>query len=298
MSNAVFQTNLEGLTLRNRGKVRDVYDLGDKLLIITTDRISCFDSVLPTPIPSKGAVLTALSRFWFDFLKSEVKSHIITFDVNKMPEEVQRHADVLAGRSMLVKKLNIIPVECVVRGYLSGSGWAGYQKDGKVCGIKLPAGLVESDKLPEPIFTPSTKAESGHDENISFELMKEILGAELSERIHDISINIYKKASEYVRSRGIIIADTKFEFGRNGKGEIVLADEVLTPDSSRFWPADGYKPGGGQPSFDKQYVRDWLVQTAKWNKEPPAPPLPEDVVARTTANYRQAYSIITGKIIE
>lgn len=276
------------------GKVRDLYRVSNEyLLFVATDRISAFDYVLASGIPRKGEVLTQLSLFWFDFLKDIVPNHLTTANVSEYPEMVRRHADELRGRSMLVCMADMVPVECVVRGYLSGSGWKEYQQTGAVCGIQLPKGLKESDKLPEPIFTPATKAVTGHDENISFEQMAQIVGRDLSTQLRDISIKIYDTAARYARDRGIIIADTKFEFGLTQKG-ITLADEVLTPDSSRFWPAESYSPGKGQESFDKQYVRDYLEQI-KWNKQPPAPALPEEIQRKTTAKYVEAYRRITGR---
>lgn len=276
------------------GKVRDLYRVSNEyLLFVATDRISAFDYVLASGIPRKGEVLTQLSLFWFDFLKDIVPNHLTTANVSEYPEMVRRHADELRERSMLVCMADMVPVECVVRGYLSGSGWKEYQQTGAVCGIQLPKGLKESDKLPEPIFTPATKAVTGHDENISFEQMAQIVGRDLSTQLRDISIKIYDTAARYARDRGIIIADTKFEFGLTQKG-ITLADEVLTPDSSRFWPAESYSPGKGQESFDKQYVRDYLEQI-KWNKQPPAPALPEEIQRKTTAKYVEAYRRITGR---
>ena len=267
--------------------MRDLY-LVDKghLLFIATDRISAFDYVLATGIPQKGRVLTQLSLFWFDFLKDMVRNHLVTADVRQYPQELQAYADQLRGRSMLVVRAEMIAIECVVRGYLSGSGWKEYKANGSVCGIALPAGLRESDKLPQPIFTPAIKASSGHDENISFEHMVRLAGRELSEKLRDLSIRIYRAAADYAETRGIIIADTKFEFGRTAGG-LVLADEVLTPDSSRFWPQDKYRPGGPQESFDKQYVRDYL-ESIQWNKQPPAPGLPAEVAAKTSEKYVEA----------
>jgi phosphoribosylaminoimidazole-succinocarboxamide synthase len=287
------QTDLAGLELINRGKVRDIYRVGQNLLIVATDRLSAFDVVLPTGIPYKGKVLTALSLFWFDLLKDATENHLITASVEEMPEAVRQHADVLRGRTMLVRKAEIIPIECVVRGYLAGSGWKEYRQSGTVCGIRLPAGLRESDRLPEPIFTPATKAASGHDENVSFERAAGIVGAETAAELRRRTLSVYQRASAYARQRGIIISDTKFEWGRV-EGRTVLADEVLTPDSSRFWPADKYAPGGPQSSFDKQFVRDYL-ETLSWDKRPPAPPLPEDVVRQTSQKYLEAYERLTGK---
>jgi phosphoribosylaminoimidazole-succinocarboxamide synthase len=290
----LLRTDFPEMELYASGKVRDLYRVSnDYLLFVATDRISAFDYVLASGIPRKGEVLTQLSLFWFDFLKDVVPNHLVTAKVNEYPEPLQKHADELRGRSMLVCMADMVPIECVVRGYLSGSGWKEYQQTGAVCGIELPKGLKESDKLPEPIFTPATKAVSGHDENISFERMVEIVGRDLSTQLRDISVNIYTTAANYARDRGIIIADTKFEFGNTQQG-VILADEVLTPDSSRFWPAESYSPGKGQASFDKQYVRDYLEEI-KWNKQPPAPPLPENVQAQTTAKYLEAYRRITGR---
>jgi phosphoribosylaminoimidazole-succinocarboxamide synthase len=265
----------------------------DRLLFVATDRISAFDYVLASGIPEKGRVLTQLSLFWFDFLKDIVPSHLLAADLNLYPDQLQKYRDQLRGRSMLVARAEMFPVECVVRGYLSGSGWKEYKQTGAVCGIKLPQGLRESDKLPEPIFTPATKAVSGHDENIPFEQMTQIVGKEMSEKLRDISLRVYKKAADYASERGIIIADTKFEFGMTAHG-ITLADEVLTPDSSRFWPVDKYAPGKPQDSYDKQYVRDYLEEI-KWNKQPPAPALPETVQRKTTEKYVEAYRRLTGR---
>ena len=294
----VAETTLPALKLLRRGKVRDVYEVDDEhLLIVATDRISAFDCILPTQIERKGEVLTALSRFWFDRLAGLTPNHLVTTDVEQMPEALRESADVLRGRSMFVRRTEVFPVECVVRGYLAGSGWKDYQRTGEVCGHRLPADLRESDKLAGPIFTPATKAESGHDENISESRMREIVGAEVTERLRDTALALYREAETYARSRGVIIADTKFEFGRAADGRILLIDEALTPDSSRFWPADKYEPGRPQPSFDKQYVRDYL-ETLSWDKRPPAPPLPPDVAAATTARYLEAYRLLTGKSLE
>ncbi len=289
----VIQTDFKDLKLFRRGKVRDVYDLGDKLLIVSTDRISCFDVVLPNGIPYKGKVLTGLSCFWFNFLKSILPNHFLTADVDKYPPELKKYQDELAGRSMLVRKSKALPVECIVRGYLSGSGWKEYQKNQSICGLKLPAGLEESSKLPEVIFTPSTKAEQGHDINVSPDYVEKQLGQEVSGQIKDLSVVVYKKAADYGWEKGIIIADTKFEFGIN-EGKVILIDEVLTPDSSRFWPRDGYAPGGAQSSFDKQFVRDYL-ETLTWDKTPPAPQLPEEIICKTTQKYLEAFKKLTGK---
>ena len=293
----LIQTDFPDLELFASGKVRDVYRVGaDRLLFVASDRISAFDYVLATGIPHKGRVLTQLSLFWFEFLKDVVANHLVTADVNRYPAEVRAYADQLRGRSMLVQRAEMFPVECVVRGYLSGSGWKEYKATGSVCGIKLPTGLRESDQLPEPIFTPATKATTGHDENISFEHMTQLVDAEDARQLRDLSLAIYKKAADYARSKGIIIADTKFEFGRTAAG-ITLADEVLTPDSSRFWPADKYNPGMTQESFDKQYVRDYLEEI-RWNKQPPAPALPPEVARKTSEKYVEAYRQITGRELD
>ncbi|HLL71358.1 MAG TPA: phosphoribosylaminoimidazolesuccinocarboxamide synthase [Pyrinomonadaceae bacterium] len=290
----VSETSLEGLRLVRRGKVRDVYAVDDvRLLIVATDRISAFDCILPTQIARKGEVLTALSRFWFARLAHITKNHLLTTDIEEMPDGLRAHADALRGRSMLVRRTEVFPVECVVRGYLAGSGWKDYVRTGEICGHKLPEGLRESDALPEPIFTPATKAEEGHDENIGEARMSEIVGAETTARLRATSLALYREAESYARARGIIIADTKFEFGRDAEGEIILIDEALTPDSSRFWPLDKYEAGEAQASFDKQYVRDYL-ETLDWDKRPPAPPLPPEVAAATTARYLEAYRLLTG----
>jgi phosphoribosylaminoimidazole-succinocarboxamide synthase len=289
----IIETEFSHLTLHARGKVRDLYSVGEFLLLVATDRISAFDHVLATGIPGKGKVLTQLSLFWFDFLKDIVPNHLVTADVSEYPRELRPYRDELDGRSMLVKRAQMFPVECVVRGYLSGSGWKDYLATSAVCGIHLPAGLREGDKLPEPLFTPASKSLDGeHDVNISFDEMVARVGARSAERLRGLSLALYKKASDYAEGRGLILADTKFEFGTHAEG-IILADEVLTPDSSRFWPAESYKPGGAQFSFDKQFVRDYL-ESIHWNKQPPAPPLPEEVAARTSEKYRQAYKILTG----
>lgn len=287
----VWQTDLPGVRLRSRGKVRDIYEVGDRLLIVTTDRISAFDVVLPTPIPDKGRVLTQLSLFWFERLRDLVPNHVIS--ATEFPAELAEVAPWLAGRTVLVHRADPLPIECVVRGYLAGSGWKDYQRTGVVCGIPLPAGLRESEQLPEPIFTPATKATTGHDENISFEEAAARIGRPLAERVRELSLEIYRRASAYARERGIIIADTKFEFGLLG-GELIWIDEALTPDSSRFWPADGYVPGRPQPSFDKQFVRDYLEHIG-WNKQPPAPELPAEVVTGTRDRYREAFRRLTGR---
>jgi len=293
----LLQTDFPELELYASGKVRDVYRVDNEhLLFVATDRISAFDYVLATGIPHKGRVLTQLSLFWFDFLKAITQNHLVTADVSQYPPLLRKHDDQLRGRSMLVVKAEMVAVECVVRGYLSGSGWKEYQKTGSVCGIKLPAGLRESEKLPEPIFTPATKAASGHDENISFAEMVKRAGRELSEKLRDLSLRIYHSAADYAAKRGIIIADTKFEFGNTASG-IVLGDEVLTPDSSRFWPAEKYQPGRAQDSYDKQYVRDYL-ESIRWNKQPPAPALPDDVAARTSEKYQDAYRLLTGRKLD
>jgi phosphoribosylaminoimidazole-succinocarboxamide synthase len=289
----ILQTDFPDLQLLASGKVRDVYQLdNERLLFVATDRISAFDYVLATGIPHKGRVLTQMSLFWFHFLSDIIPNHSITADVDRYPQSLQKYADQLRGRSMIVQRAEMFPVECVVRGYISGSAWKEYQATGKVCGIALPAGLLESEAFPEPIFTPATKAVNGHDENISFARMCEILGTETSSHLREITLRIYKKAATYARQRGIIVADTKFEFGRTPKG-ITLADEVLTPDSSRFWPAAKYAPGRGQESYDKQYVRDYLEEI-RWNKQPPAPALPAEVANRTSEKYLDAYLQITG----
>jgi phosphoribosylaminoimidazole-succinocarboxamide synthase len=291
----LLQTSLSDLKLLRRGKVRDVYEVDDdSLLIVATDRISAFDCILPTPIERKGEVLTAMSEFWFELLKDIVANHLIESDVEKMPPMVQRHAQTLKGRSMLVRRAEVFPVECVVRGYLVGSGWKDYKRTGSVCGHKLPEGLVESAKLPEAIFTPSTKAEQGHDENITEDQVRELIGDEQTALLRDTSLRLFREAHDYALQRGIIIADTKFEFGLDKNGELMLVDEVLTPDSSRFWPADEYAPGRSQPSFDKQFVRDYL-ETLDWDKQPPAPPIPNEIAAATTARYLDAYRLLTGK---
>jgi len=290
--NILINSDLKDLKLFRRGKVRDVYDLGDKLLIVSTDRISCFDVVLPDGIPLKGKILTRLSCFWFDFLKDIIPNHFITADVDKYPQELHKHKDVLRGRSMLVIKSQPLPVECIVRGYLSGSGWKEYKDKQLVCGIKLPIGLKESDQLPEAIFTPSTKAQIGHDINVPKDYIDKEIGKVAADSLARFSIEIYKKASSYALKSGIIIADTKFEFGLlNNK--VILIDEVLTPDSSRFWPKSDYSPGRPQASFDKQFVRDYL-ETLDWNKTPPAPNLPKDIIEKTSAKYLEAYRQLTG----
>ena len=285
------ETNFRGLTPSARGKVRDIYDLGDQLLIVATDRLSAFDVVMPTPIPDKGKVLTQISLFWFDLLKDVIANHVLSADNFPAPYDTYRNQ--LAGRSMLVRKTKPLSIECVVRGYLSGSGWKEYVRTGQVCGITLPPGLRESDKLPEPIFTPATKAATGHDENISFDHAASLVGRPLAEKARAVSLEIYKRAAAYAAPRGVILADTKFEFGRLD-GELIWIDEALTPDSSRFWPASQYAPGGPQPSFDKQFVRDYL-ERIQWPKTPPGPELPPDVVAATRAKYREAYRLLVGR---
>jgi phosphoribosylaminoimidazole-succinocarboxamide synthase len=289
----ILHSELPGVERHAQGKVRDVYRVDGRLLIVATDRISAFDYILPTGIPDKGRVLTQLSIFWFDFLRGVTPTHFLTADVDAYPPPLPAYRDQLEGRSMLVERAQMVEIECVARGYLAGSGWKEYRSQGTVCGIPLPAGLSESDRLPEPIFTPSTKATTGHDENISFETMGSLVGAELSKRLRDLTLEIYSRAAAYAETKGVIIADTKFEFGFVG-GELVLGDEVLTPDSSRFWPAEHYRPGGPQYSYDKQYVRDYL-ESIRWNKQPPAPPLPDKVAAKTGEKYRQAYRVLTGR---
>ena len=291
--NIILNTELPGIEQHARGKVRDVYRVDGQLLIVATDRISAFDYILPTGIPDKGRVLNQLSIFWFDFLRDVTPTHFLTADVDQYPAALRPFRDQLEGRSMLVKRARMVEIECVARGYLAGSGWKEYKSHGTVCGIRLPAGLRESDRLPAPIFTPSTKAQSGHDENISFETMCGMVGAELGARLRDLTLEIYSRAAAYAETKGVIIADTKFEFGYVDH-ELVLGDEVLTPDSSRFWPADTYQPGGAQFSYDKQYVRDYL-ESIHWDKKPPAPPLPEEVARKTSEKYRQAYHVLTGK---
>ena len=296
MAEPLLTTNLKGVKLLARGKVRDIYDLGEQLLIVATDRISAFDVVMPNGIPDKGRVLTQLSLFWFELTGSLVDNHLLTADVGQYPASLADHAETLAGRSMLVKRAEVVPVECVARGYLAGSGWREYQQSGTVCGIPLPAGLRESDKLPEPIFTPATKAESGHDENISPDRAAEIVGRETYDEIERLSLAVYRRAADYGRKRGIIIADTKFEFGRH-EGRLILIDEVLTPDSSRFWPLADYQPGRSQKSFDKQPVRDYLDGLG-WERRPPAPTLPPEVVAGTSERYREALRLLTGRDLD
>ncbi|MCM8784476.1 MAG: phosphoribosylaminoimidazolesuccinocarboxamide synthase [Candidatus Omnitrophica bacterium] len=293
MEHILKNTDFPELELFKRGKVRDVYDFGDRLLIVSTDRISCFDVVIPTCIPYKGRVLTQLSLFWFDFIKSIIPNHLITSDMEKYPQELKKYKDILDGRSMMVKKAKSIPVECVVRGYLSGSAWKEYQNTKSICGIKLPHGLKESDKLPDAIFTPATKEEVGHDINVTQDFIEKKLGGDITQKIKEISLKVYKKASAYAEAKGIIIADTKFEFGIYND-EIILIDEVLTPDSSRFWPKECYQPGRPQPSFDKQFVRDYL-DSLNWDKNPPAPELPQEIVKKTSEKYIQALKMLTGE---
>ncbi|HXM20828.1 MAG TPA: phosphoribosylaminoimidazolesuccinocarboxamide synthase [Terriglobales bacterium] len=297
LDSVLLRTDFPELKLYASGKVRDVYYLdGEHLLFVATDRISAFDYVLATGIPHKGRVLTQISLFWFEFLRGLVPNHVVTADVKRYPAAAQKHADQLRGRSTMVMRAEMIPVECVVRGYISGSAWKEYKASGRVCGIELPAGLKESGKLPQPIFTPATKATSGHDENIPFEEMTRIVGVQLSRQLQDVSLKIYRKAADYAQQKGIIIADTKFEFGMTSKG-ITLADEVLTPDSSRFWPADKYQPGRAQESYDKQYVRDYLEQI-RWNKQPPAPALPAEVARQTSEKYLEAFHQLTGQELD
>jgi phosphoribosylaminoimidazole-succinocarboxamide synthase len=294
MSQLVLQTDFPDLKLAARGKVRDIYDLGETLLIVTSDRISAFDVIMNEGIPDKGFVLTQISTFWFRQMEDIIPNHIISTEVKDFPAVCQKYADVLEGRSMLVKKAKPLPAECIVRGYLSGSGWKDYKATGAICGIQLPPGLVESDKLPEPIFTPSTKAELGtHDENISFDQMVEMCGRDIAEQVREVTLKIYSKARDIADTKGIIIADTKFEYGIHD-GKLIIIDECMTPDSSRFWPKDGYKPGGAQPSFDKQFLRDYL-ETLDWNKTAPAPPLPAEVISKTGEKYMEALVKLTGK---
>ncbi len=294
MSKLVLQTELPDLKLAGRGKVRDIYDLGDTLLIVTSDRISAFDVIMNEGIPDKGFVLNQISAFWFRQMEDIIPNHIISTEVKDFPASCQKYAEILEGRSMHVKKAKPLPAECIVRGYLSGSGWKDYKATGAICGITLPAGLVESDQLPEPIFTPSTKAELGtHDENISFEEMVAMCGAEIATKVRDVTLKIYAKARDIAATKGIIIADTKFEYGIYN-GELIIIDECMTPDSSRFWPKETYKPGGPQPSFDKQFLRDYL-ETLDWGKTAPAPPLPEEIVRKTGEKYMEALVKLTGK---
>ncbi|UCC68171.1 MAG: phosphoribosylaminoimidazolesuccinocarboxamide synthase [Armatimonadota bacterium] len=296
MAERLLRTEFEGVELLGRGKVRDIYDLGSQLLIVATDRISAFDVVMPNGIPDKGRVLTQMSLFWFELTQDIVENHLLTADATEYPACIGKYLETLAGRSMLVKRAEVVPVECVARGYLAGSGWKEYREKGTVCGIELPAGLRESDELPEPIFTPATKAESGHDINITPEQAMEIAGEDTYRELERLSLAVYGRAADYARERGIIIADTKFEFGRHGN-RLILIDEVLTPDSSRFWPADEYEPGRPQRSFDKQPVRDYLESTG-WDKRPPAPELPAEVVEGTSERYREALRLLTGRELE
>jgi phosphoribosylaminoimidazole-succinocarboxamide synthase len=293
-SHVVSTTEFKNLKLKGRGKVRDIYDLGDRLLIVATDRMSAFDVVMPNSIPDKGKILTQLSIFWFDLTKDIVPNHVLSTQVEDYPKDCQPYQEMLRGRSMLVAKTEVLPVECVVRGYLSGSGWEEYRNTGEVCGIRLPKGLVESSKLEEPIFTPATKAELGlHDENITFERVEKIIGNDLAQRVKSLSMAVYKKARDFAEQRGILIADTKMEFGMKD-GKLILIDELLTPDSSRFWPKNEYQPGGPQKSFDKQYLRDYLL-SIRWDKKPPAPQLPEEIVQKTREKYLEAYERLVGK---
>ncbi len=293
MVKAVRETDFSNIKLLKRGKVRDIYDLGDKLLMVASDRMSAFDVVMPDSIPEKGKILTQISLFWFDIMKPLIQNHVISSDVNEYPAECRKYSEELDGRSMLVKKAEPLPIECVIRGYLSGSGWSSYQEQGGVCGIRLPKGLKESDKLPEPLFTPSTKEEVGtHDINIDFDETVKRIGKKLAEKVKELSIEIYIRGSKLAAEKGIIIADTKFEFGLIGK-DVIIIDEVLTPDSSRFWPKDSYKPGGPQLSFDKQYLRDYLT-SIKWDRKPPAPSLPKDVIENTRSKYMEALKRLTG----
>lgn len=288
----VLKTELPGIAPPRRGKVRDIYDLGDLLLLVVTDRVSAFDVVLPNGIPGKGKILTEVSLFWFEQMKGIIDNHLVAADVRDFPEELKRHADVLEGRSILVKKTEVMPVECIVRGYLSGSGWKSYRQDGTVCGLTLPTGMVESEKIPEPIFTPSTKADEGHDENISYEAMVDVVGGERAAFLRDTTLAIYRQAADLAETKGIIIADTKMEFGLR-EGRIILIDELLTPDSSRFWPAGDYEPGRGQDSFDKQIVRDYLL-TLDWDQAAPGPELPPEIVRKTADRYGEILSILKG----
>jgi phosphoribosylaminoimidazole-succinocarboxamide synthase len=297
MTTVIAQTEFKTLTLKGRGKVRDIYDLGEQLLIVATDRISAFDVVMPDPIPDKGRVLTQLSKFWFELTKDLVQNHVISTRVEDFPQSCRLYDEMLRDRSMLVVKADSLPVECVARGYLSGSGWAEYQGKGAVCGIRLPKGLAESSRLDEPIFTPATKAEAGlHDENITFDIMEKIVGKSMAEQLRSITLKIYRMAREFAEKRGLIIADTKMEFGVVD-GKLILIDELLTPDSSRFWPVNGYRPGGSQQSFDKQFLRDYLL-SIKWDKNPPAPPLPQEIIRKTREKYLEAYERLVGKSLQ
>lgn len=292
MKDVVINTDMPDVGTPRRGKVRDIYDLGEHLLLVVTDRVSAFDVVLPNGIPGKGKVLTAISLFWFKMMEDIVRNHIIAIDVKDFPQKLRKYADMLQGRSLLVKKANVVPVECIVRGYLSGSGWKSYQKDSTVCGIKLPSGMLESAKIEQPVFTPSTKAETGHDINISFDEVKEIIGESIAMKLKDLTLKIYERAREHAEKKGIIIADTKMEFGIFND-EIIIIDELLTPDSSRFWGIKDYAPGRSQDSFDKQIVRDYLL-TLDWNQTPPGPELPDDIVEKTSARYHEILRILTG----
>ena len=294
MSQVVSNTDFKTMKLKGRGKVRDIYDLGDWLLIVATDRISAFDVVMPNPIPDKGRILTQISKFWFDLTREMVPNHILSTEVEDYPKECMPYQEILRGRSMVVIKAKVLPIECVVRGYLSGSGWVEYERTGKVCGIPLPGGLMESSRLEEPIFTPATKAEMGlHDENIPFEEVENEIGKDLARKVRSLSLSIYKKARDFAEARGILIADTKMEFGIKD-GQLFLVDELLTPDSSRFWPKDEYRPGGSQKSFDKQFLRDYLI-SIRWDRNPPAPPLPEEIIQKTREKYLEAYKRIVGR---
>jgi phosphoribosylaminoimidazole-succinocarboxamide synthase len=296
-SHMISTTEFKTLTLKGRGKVRDIYDLGSRLLIVATDRISAFDVVMPNPIPDKGRILTQLSKLWFDLTKEIVPNHVLSTEVEDYPKDCQPYQEMLRGRSMLVMKTEVLPIECVVRGYLSGSGWVEYQEAGEVCGIRLPKGLLDSSKLEEPIFTPATKAEIGlHDENIPFERAEKIIGKDLVQKVKSFSLAIYKKARDFAEQRGILIADTKMEFGIKD-GKVILIDELLTPDSSRFWPKDEYQPGGPQKSFDKQFLRDYLL-SIRWDKSPPAPQLPDEIVQKTREKYLEAYERLVGKPLQ
>ncbi len=293
MKQGIASIELEGLKKFKSGKVRDIYDLGDNLLFVASDRISAFDYILPNPVPDKGKILTQLSLFWFDFTKDIVKNHVVTASVDEYPDEVKKYRDIIDARSMIGKKAEVVEVECVVRGYLAGSGWKDYKRTRAICGIKLPDNLLEAAELEQPIFTPATKARTGHDENISIEKVKDMVGSEITEQLIEKSIALYNRTRDYAKSRGIILSDTKFEFGFL-EGELILIDEILTPDSSRFWPADKYEPGHPQVSFDKQFVRDYL-ESIKWDKKPPVPELPDEVIEKTREKYLEAYMRLTGK---
>jgi phosphoribosylaminoimidazole-succinocarboxamide synthase len=297
MREPVSETVLPDLPPPRRGKVRDVYDLGDRFLIVATDRISAFDVVLSPGIPDKGILLTRLSNFWFRRFEGDVRSHLLETDAARFPAPLDAQRDLLSGRAVLVKKCRVVPFECVARGYLAGSGWKDYARSGQICGISLPPGFREADRLPEPIFTPATKAETGHDENVSLETMSKAVGRELTVKLRRLTLTIYSRAADYAKSRGILLADTKFEFGLDENGDVVWVDEALTPDSSRFWPRESWMPGASPPSFDKQYLRNWLERTG-WDKKPPAPLLPPDVVAGTRARYVEAFEKLTGERFE